>query len=154
MVVKPRPLMTLNPNQKFLSHVVWNTLPGSKGVMTFPREYMNYRERHCPPENEKLHCLILAPKGYVTPFPWPKSCVYVPYAVLHIRVDSWEGYSELGSGRRQCFLVPLRNTVSSIDQLGSVIPIKNRVVRAALDTSCRMLASSTLFLNSYFICLL
>ncbi|KVH88137.1 putative S-adenosyl-L-methionine-dependent methyltransferase [Cynara cardunculus var. scolymus] len=49
-------------------------------AMTFPRENMNYRERHCPPENEKLHCLIPAPKGYVTPFPWPKSRDFVPFA--------------------------------------------------------------------------
>lgn len=47
---------------------------------TFPRENMNYRERHCPPENDKLDCLIPAPKGHVTPFRWPKSCDYVPYA--------------------------------------------------------------------------
>ncbi|KAA8519972.1 hypothetical protein F0562_014230 [Nyssa sinensis] len=49
-------------------------------AMTFPRENMNYRERHCPPEEEKLHCLIPALKGYVTLFPWPKSRDYVPYA--------------------------------------------------------------------------
>ncbi|XVF11937.1 hypothetical protein REPUB_Repub08aG0071400 [Reevesia pubescens] len=43
-------------------------------AMTFPRENMIYRERHCPPEKEKLHCLIPAPKGYA------KSRDYVPYA--------------------------------------------------------------------------
>ncbi|CAK9173361.1 unnamed protein product [Ilex paraguariensis] len=48
--------------------------------MTFPRENMIYRERHCPPEEEKLHCLIPAPKGYMTPFPWPKGRDYVHYA--------------------------------------------------------------------------
>ena len=40
--------------------------------MTLPRNNMIYRERHCPPEDEKLHCLIPAPKGYKNPFPWPK----------------------------------------------------------------------------------
>ncbi|KAK0571276.1 hypothetical protein LWI29_013539 [Acer saccharum] len=48
--------------------------------MTFPNENMIYRERHCPPEEEKLHRLIPAPKGYMTPFPWPKCCDYVHYA--------------------------------------------------------------------------
>ncbi|KAM6579460.1 hypothetical protein CsatA_003234 [Cannabis sativa] len=51
-----------------------------KRAMTFPRNDMIYRERHCPPEEEKLHCLIPALKGYVTPFPWPKSRDFVPYA--------------------------------------------------------------------------
>ncbi|KAF9606011.1 hypothetical protein IFM89_021337 [Coptis chinensis] len=48
-------------------------------AMTFPRENMNYIERHCPPQKDKLHCLIPAPKGYVTPFPWPKSRDFVPF---------------------------------------------------------------------------
>jgi hypothetical protein len=39
-----------------------------KRAMTFPRDNMIYRERRCPPDKEKLHCLVLAPKGYVTPF--------------------------------------------------------------------------------------
>ncbi|KAK4339287.1 hypothetical protein RND71_040749 [Anisodus tanguticus] len=51
-----------------------------KCAMHFPRQNMIYRERHCPPQEKKLHCLIPAPKGYVTPFPWPKSRDYVPYA--------------------------------------------------------------------------
>ncbi|GJN31627.1 hypothetical protein PR202_gb20044 [Eleusine coracana subsp. coracana] len=51
-----------------------------KRAMTFPRDNMIYRERHCPPEKEKLHCLIPAPKGYVAPFPWPKSRDFVSYA--------------------------------------------------------------------------
>ncbi|CAA6665176.1 unnamed protein product [Spirodela intermedia] len=51
-----------------------------KRAMTFPRDNMIYRERHCPGKDEKLRCLIPAPKGYVTPFPWPKSRDYVPYA--------------------------------------------------------------------------
>ncbi|CAB4309738.1 unnamed protein product [Prunus armeniaca] len=33
-------------------------------AMKFPRENMIYRERHCPPEEEKLHILIPAWKGY------------------------------------------------------------------------------------------
>ena len=48
--------------------------------MTFPTDNMIYRDRHCLPEDEKLHCLIPNPKGYKNPFPWPKSYDYVPYA--------------------------------------------------------------------------
>lgn len=37
-------------------------------------------ENQEPRENEKLYCLIPAPKEYVTPLSWPKSIDYVPYA--------------------------------------------------------------------------
>ncbi|KAK3003627.1 hypothetical protein RJ639_019626 [Escallonia herrerae] len=112
-------------------------------AMTFPRENMNYRERHCPPEGEKLHCLIPAPKGYVTPFPWPKSRDYVPYAnapykslTVEKAIQNWIQYE--GS----VFRFPGGGTQfpqgadKYIDQLASVIPIKNGTVRTALDTGC------------------
>ncbi|KAG5038237.1 hypothetical protein JHK82_019055 [Glycine max] len=64
--------------------------------MKFPIKNMIYRERHCPSENEKLHCLIPAHKGYMTPLPWPKSRDYsyyanVPYKILTVEkaVQNW-----------------------------------------------------------------
>ncbi|XP_058193431.1 probable methyltransferase PMT2 [Rhododendron vialii] len=112
-------------------------------AMTFPRENMNYRERHCPPENEKLRCLIPAPKGYVTPFPWPKSRDYVPYAnapykslTVEKAIQNWIQYEG------NVFRFPGGGTQfpqgadAYIDQLASVIPIKNGTVRTALDTGC------------------
>nr|DAD31238.1 TPA_asm: hypothetical protein HUJ06_010089 [Nelumbo nucifera] len=112
-------------------------------AMTFPRENMNYRERHCPPEEEKLHCLIPAPKGYVTPFPWPKSRDYVPYAnapykslTIEKAVQNWIQYEG------NVFRFPGGGTQfpqgadAYIDQLASVIPIENGTVRTALDTGC------------------
>ncbi|KAL2349253.1 hypothetical protein Fmac_003253 [Flemingia macrophylla] len=112
-------------------------------AMTFPRENMNYRERHCPPEEEKLHCLIPAPKGYVTPFPWPKSRDYVPYAnapykslTVEKAIQNWIQYEG------NVFRFPGGGTQfpqgadKYIDQLASVIPIKDGTVRTALDTGC------------------
>lgn len=112
-------------------------------AMTFPRENMNYRERHCPPEGDKLHCLVPAPKGYVTPFPWPKSRDYVPYAnapykslTVEKAVQNWIQYE--GS----VFRFPGGGTQfphgadAYINELASVIPINNGVVRTALDTGC------------------
>ncbi|GAA0158346.1 methyltransferase [Lithospermum erythrorhizon] len=112
-------------------------------AMTFPRENMIYRERHCPPDEEKLHCLIPAPKGYVTPFPWPKSRDYVPYAnapykslTVEKAIQNWIQYE--GS----VFRFPGGGTQfpqgadKYIDQLASVIPIENGTVRTALDTGC------------------
>lgn len=112
-------------------------------AMTFPRENMNYRERHCPPQEEKLHCLIPAPKGYVTPFSWPKSRDYVPYAnapykslTVEKAIQNWIQYEG------DVFRFPGGGTQfpqgadKYIDQLASVIPIDNGVVRTALDTGC------------------
>ncbi|CAI9761791.1 unnamed protein product [Fraxinus pennsylvanica] len=112
-------------------------------AMTFPRENMNYRERHCPPQEEKLHCLIPAPNGYVTPFPWPKSRDYVPYAnapykslTVEKAIQNWIQYEG------NLFRFPGGGTQFPqgadryIDQLASVIPIENGTVRTALDTGC------------------
>ncbi|KAK6931230.1 putative S-adenosyl-L-methionine-dependent methyltransferase [Dillenia turbinata] len=114
-----------------------------KQAMTFPRENMIYRERHCPPEDKKLRCLIPAPKGYVTPFPWPKSRDYVPYAnapykslTVEKAIQNWIQYEG------DVFKFPGGGTQfpqgadKYIDQLASVIPIENGTVRTALDTGC------------------
>lgn len=112
-------------------------------AMTFPRDNMNYRERHCPPEEEKLHCLIAAPKGYATPFPWPKSRDYVPFVnapykslTVEKAVQNWIQYEG------NVFRFPGGGTQfpqgadTYINQLASVIPIDNGIVRTALDTGC------------------
>ncbi|XP_022946228.1 probable methyltransferase PMT2 [Cucurbita moschata] len=112
-------------------------------AMTFPRNNMIYRERHCPAEEEKLHCLIPAPKGYVTPFPWPKSRDYVPFAnapykslTVEKAIQNWIQYEG------NVFRFPGGGTQfpqgadKYIDQLAAVIPIKNGTVRTALDTGC------------------
>ncbi|XP_047319873.1 probable methyltransferase PMT2 [Impatiens glandulifera] len=113
-------------------------------AMTFPRDNMIYRERHCPQqEHEKLRCLIPAPKGYVTPFPWPKSRDYVPFAnapykslTVEKAIQNWIQYEG------NVFRFPGGGTQfpqgadTYIDQLAAVIPIENGLVRTALDTGC------------------
>lgn len=112
-------------------------------AMTFPRENMIYRERHCPPEKEKLHCLIPAPKGYTAPFPWPKSRDYVHYANVPYKsltvekaVQNWVQYEG------DVFKFPGGGTMfpqgadAYIEELASVIPIADGTVRTALDTGC------------------
>ncbi|WCJ35948.1 S-adenosyl-L-methionine-dependent methyltransferases superfamily protein [Euphorbia peplus] len=112
-------------------------------AMTFPRDNMNYRERHCPPQEEKLHCLIPAPNGYANPFPWPKSRDFVPYVnapykslTVEKAVQNWIQYEG------NVFRFPGGGTQfpqgadAYINQLASVIPIDNGLVRTALDTGC------------------
>ncbi|XP_020239781.1 probable methyltransferase PMT2 [Cajanus cajan] len=112
-------------------------------AMTFPRDNMAYRERHCPPDEEKLYCLIPAPRGYATPFPWPKSRDYVPYAnapykslTVEKAVQNWIQYEG------NVFRFPGGGTQfpkgadAYIDELASVIPVDNGMIRTALDTGC------------------
>ena len=135
---KPKSFKPCNPR-----YTDYTPCQDQKRAMTFPRENMIYRERHCPPEGEKLHCLIPAPKGYVTPFPWPKSRDYVPYAnapykslTVEKAFQNWIQYEG------NVFRFPGGGTQfpqgadKYIDQLASVIPIKNGMVRTALDTGC------------------
>ncbi|XP_059641767.1 probable methyltransferase PMT14 [Cornus florida] len=112
-------------------------------AMTFPRENMIYRERHCPPEEEKLHCLIPAPKGYTTPFSWPKSRDYVYYAnVPHKSLTVEKAVQNWVQFQGNVFKFPGGGTMfphgadAYIDELASVIPIADGSVRTALDTGC------------------
>ncbi|OMO79036.1 putative S-adenosyl-L-methionine-dependent methyltransferase protein [Corchorus capsularis] len=124
-------------------YVDYTPCQDQRRAMTFPRNNMIYRERHCPKEDEKLHCLIPAPKGYVTPFPWPKSRDYVPFAnapykalTVEKAIQNWIQYEG------NVFRFPGGGTQfpqgadKYIDQLASVIPITNGTVRTALDTGC------------------
>ncbi|GFZ16572.1 S-adenosyl-L-methionine-dependent methyltransferases superfamily protein [Actinidia rufa] len=111
--------------------------------MTFPRENMIYRERHCPPEGEKLHCLIPAPEGYTIPFSWPKSRDYVYYAnVPHKSLTVEKAVQNWVQFQGNVFKFPGGGTMfpqgadAYIDELASVIPIADGSVRTALDTGC------------------
>ncbi|GMN45644.1 hypothetical protein TIFTF001_014823 [Ficus carica] len=112
-------------------------------AMTFSRKNMIYRERHCPPEEKKLRCLVPAPAGYVTPFPWPKSRDYVPYEnaphkslTVEKAVQNWIQYEG------NVFKFPGGGTQFPegadvyIEELTTVIPLDNGMVRTALDTGC------------------
>ncbi|PSR91661.1 Methyltransferase [Actinidia chinensis var. chinensis] len=112
-------------------------------AMTFPRENMIYRERHCPPEGEKLHCLIPAPEGYTIPFSWPKSRDYVYYAnVPHKSLTVEKAVQNWVQFQGNVFKFPGGGTMfpqgadAYIDELASVIPIADGSVRTALDTGC------------------
>ncbi|KAL8503135.1 hypothetical protein ACS0TY_022033 [Phlomoides rotata] len=112
-------------------------------AMMFPRENMIYRERHCPPEDKKLKCLIPAPKGYTSPFPWPKSRDYVYYSNVPFKsltvekaVQNWVEF------QGNVFKFPGGGTMfpqgadAYIDELARVVPIADGSVRTALDTGC------------------
>ncbi|XP_050231114.1 probable methyltransferase PMT14 [Mercurialis annua] len=112
-------------------------------AMKFPRENMVYRERHCPPEEEKLHCLIPAPEGYKPPFAWPKGRDYVHYAnVPYKHLTTEKANQHWVEFEGDVFRFPGGGTMfpqgadKYIDELASVIPIADGSVRTALDTGC------------------
>ncbi|KAB2604864.1 methyltransferase PMT14 [Pyrus ussuriensis x Pyrus communis] len=94
--------------------------------MKFPRENMIYRERHCPPEEEKLRC-----RDYV-------HYADVPYKSLTVEkaVQNWVQF------QGNIFKFPGGGTMfpqgadAYIDELASVIPIADGSVRTAWDTGC------------------
>ncbi|XP_048574146.1 probable methyltransferase PMT2 [Triticum urartu] len=123
-------------------------------AMKFPRKNMVYRERHCPSDGDRLRCLVPAPPGYVTPFPWPKSRDYVPYAnapykslTVEKAVQNWVQYEGA------VFRFPGGGTQfphgadKYIDQLASVVPFADGSVRTVLDTVCGV-ASLGAYLDS------
>ena len=129
-------------------------------AMKFPRENMIYRERHCPPEDEKLHCLVPAPKGYMTPFPWPKGRDYVHYAnVPHKSLTVEKAVQNWVQFQGDVFKFPGGGTMfpqganAYIDELASVIPIADGTVRTALDTGCGVCRFFKLQLSIYSLCL-
>ncbi|KAJ0968131.1 hypothetical protein J5N97_025048 [Dioscorea zingiberensis] len=112
-------------------------------AMNLPRENMVYRERHCPREEEKLHCLIPAPKGYITPFPWPRSRDYVPYAnVPYKSLTVGKDVEDWVQLKGNLFSFPGGGTMfpqgadAYVEELASVIPLTDGSIRTALDTGC------------------
>ncbi|KAF8673214.1 hypothetical protein HU200_048764 [Digitaria exilis] len=126
-------------------------------AMKFPRKNMVYRERHCPSTGDgdaRLRCLVPAPAGYVTPFPWPKSRDYVPFAnapykslTVEKAVQNWVQYEGAvfrfpGGGTQ----FP-QGADKYIDRLATVVPFAGGHVRTVLDTGCGV-ASLGAYLDS------
>ncbi|CAN1753801.1 Probable methyltransferase PMT2 [Linum perenne] len=92
------------------------------------------KERHCPADSEKLHCLVPAPKGYVTPFPWPESRDYVPYANVAYKAE--KDVEKLIIREGNVLRIPDGGLQAYVEQLSSVIPLDDGLIRTALDTGC------------------
>lgn len=109
----------------------------------FPRDKLVYRERHCPADGEMLRCLVPAPRGYKTPFAWPKSrdlawYANVPHKELTVEkaIQNWIQYE----GDRFRFpgggtMFP-RGAGAYIDDIAALIPLSDGSIRTALDTGC------------------
>lgn len=118
-------------------------------ALKFPRERLEYRERHCPQKDELLRCLIPAPPGYKNPFPWPKSRDYAWYAntphkelTVEKAIQKWVQY------RGEKLYFPGGGTFSAggadkyISDIAALIPLDNGSIRTAIDTGCGVRSSS------------
>lgn len=114
-----------------------------KRSLKFQRDRLIYRERHCPPQKERLKCRIPAPYGYKSPFKWLKSRDYawynnVPHKDLTVEkaVQNWIRFE----GDR--FKFPGGGTMfpngagAYIDDIGKLINLKDGSIRTAIDTGC------------------
>ncbi|KAG7017073.1 putative methyltransferase PMT18, partial [Cucurbita argyrosperma subsp. argyrosperma] len=109
----------------------------------FDRRMLKYRERHCPPKEELLLCMIPAPPKYKTPFKWPQSRDYawydnIPHRELSIEkaVQNWiqvEGDRFRFPGGGTMFP---RGANAYIDDINELIPLTTGKIRTAIDTGC------------------
>jgi hypothetical protein len=118
--------------------------------LRYPRDRLVYRERHCPAsERERLRCLVPAPRGYRTPFPWPASrdvawFANVPHKELTVEkaVQNWirvDGDKLRFPGGGTMFP---NGADAYIDDIGKIIPLHDGSIRTALDTGCGVRTSS------------
>ncbi|KAL5991028.1 hypothetical protein ACLOJK_011934 [Asimina triloba] len=110
----------------------------------FGIEKKQHKERHCPPgTSERARCLIPRPKGYKTPFPWPKSKDFawfanVPYKQL-TEMKKSQNWVRLVKDR---FEFPGGGTSfpkgvkGYVDEIARVVPLKRGKVRTVLDIGC------------------
>ncbi|MQL88793.1 hypothetical protein Taro_021363, partial [Colocasia esculenta] len=111
--------------------------------LKFPRDRLLYRERHCPEKEELLKCLVPAPHGYRTPFPWPTSrgvawFANVPHKELTVEkaVQNWirvdgDKFRFPGGGT----MFP-NGADAYIDDIERLVPLRDGSIRTAVDTGC------------------
>ncbi|KAL9264876.1 putative methyltransferase PMT19 [Drosera capensis] len=115
--------------------------PSRERLFTLDRFF--HRERHCPVHNERLTCLVPAPKGYRAPFGWPKSkgmawFSNVPFKRLidAKKSQNWvrlEGERLVFPGGGTSFV---RGVKVYVEDIRRVVPLDSRSVRTVLDIGC------------------
>ncbi|KAJ8441547.1 hypothetical protein Cgig2_026348 [Carnegiea gigantea] len=109
----------------------------------FSREMNFYRERHCPPPEESLLCLIPPPQGYKVPVPWPQSLHKIWHSnVPYEKIADRKGDQGWMKKEGEYFVFPGGGTMfpggaaKYTEKLGQYIPITGGVLRTALDMGC------------------
>ncbi|CAL0318914.1 unnamed protein product [Lupinus luteus] len=115
------------------------------------------KERHCPNNNERLKCLIPIPKGYKTPFHWPKSkenawFSNVPFTKLvkYKKTQNWvrlEGERLVFPGGGTSFPDGVKGYVHALNKV-LPLPLESGLIRTVLDVGCGV-ASFGAYLMDY-----
>ncbi|KAK7295839.1 hypothetical protein RJT34_18751 [Clitoria ternatea] len=111
----------------------------------FPKTQLLRKERHCPPSNERLRCLIPSPMGYQSPLPWPQSkdsawFSNVPYPKLveYKKSQNWirlEGDRFVFPGGGTSFPDGVKGYVDAINGL-LPLSLESGHIRTVLDVGC------------------
>ncbi|KAF6154446.1 hypothetical protein GIB67_028338 [Kingdonia uniflora] len=111
--------------------------------LSFHRDRLIYRERHCPIKSDKLPCRVPAPFGYKSPFPWPECRDFAWFANVphkHLTVEKANQNWIKFDGDR--FRFPGGGTMfpngadAYIDDIGRLINLRDGSIRTAIDTGC------------------
>ncbi|QHO08498.1 putative methyltransferase [Arachis hypogaea] len=107
------------------------------------REMNFYRERHCPRHIDTPLCLIPPPKGYRIPVHWPESLHKIWHDNMpHNKIADRKGHQGWMNREGQHFIFPGGGTMfpdgaeQYIEKLAQYIPIRDGVMRTALDMGC------------------
>uniref|UniRef100_A0A0C9RLG6 Methyltransferase n=1 Tax=Wollemia nobilis TaxID=56998 RepID=A0A0C9RLG6_9CONI len=120
----------------------------------FSRERNFYRERHCPPPDQKLLCLIPRPTFYKIPVPWPQSLYKIWHGnVPHNKIADRKGHQGWMKEEGPYFIFPGGGTmfpdgaVQYIQKLKQYMPIGDGRIRTALDVGCGVASFGGYLLN-------
>eukprot|EP00249_Psilotum_nudum_P010945 c22865_g1_i3 orf=614-2377(-) len=114
-----------------------------KRMVQFSKVRNYYRERHCPPADEKLLCLIPQPRDYRIPVPWPDSLHKIWYSNMpHNKIAQRKGHQGWMREQGSYFIFPGGGTMFTegaskyIGKLEQYVPLRDGSIRTALDVGC------------------
>ncbi|XP_075489180.1 putative pectin methyltransferase QUA3 isoform X1 [Primulina tabacum] len=118
------------------------------------REMNFYRERHCPPVEETLLCLIPPPRGYRVSVQWPESLHKIWHDNMpYDKIADRKGHQGWMKKEGPYFIFPGGGTmfpdgaVQYIEKLKKYIPIASGDLRTALDMGCGVASFGGYMLN-------
>ncbi|XP_024362860.1 probable pectin methyltransferase QUA3 [Physcomitrium patens] len=114
-----------------------------KRARAFTKERNHYRERHCPPAEERLRCLIPPPPDYQIPVRWPESLHRIWFNnTPHNKIAELKSDQGWMIQEGDYFVFPGGGTMfpegaeGYVQKLEKHIPFGTSAIRTALDLGC------------------
>lgn len=125
-----------------------------KRARSFSKERNHYRERHCPPFEEKLRCLIPPPPDYQIPVRWPESLRKIWFNnTPHNKIAELKSDQGWMVQEGDYFVFPGGGTMFSegaeryVQKLEKYIPLRTSAIRTALDIGCGVASFGACLIN-------